>query len=57
MQRSLFKFQIKCLKKQPHKSEFFENPRYKYEAIQLSLMQRNKLLNEENVRKSDGGPN
>ena len=37
--------------KQPHKSEIFENPQYKNKAIQLSLMQRNKL--REDVGKRD----
>ena len=37
--------------KQPQKSEFFENPQYKNKAIQLSLMQRNKL--REDVGKTD----
>ena len=39
--------------KQPQKSEIIENSKYKNKAIQLSLMQRNKLINEENVRKMD----
>ena len=37
--------------KQPQKSEIFENPQYKNKAIQLSLMQRNKL--REDVGKTD----
>ena len=39
--------------KQPQKSEIIENPHYKNKAIQLSLMQRNKLINEEDVGKTD----
>ena len=38
---------------QPQKSEIIENPQYKNKAIQLSLMQRNKLINEECVGKKD----
>ena len=41
------------IRKQPQKSEFIENPQYKNKAIQLSLMQRNKLINEEDVGKTD----
>ena len=37
--------------KQPQKSEIIENPQFKNKAIQLSLMQRNKL--REDVRKTD----
>ena len=37
--------------KQPQKSEIIENPQYKNKAIQLSLMQRNKL--REDVGKTD----
>ena len=39
--------------KQPQKSEIIENPQYKNKAIQLSLMQRNKLINDENVEQTD----
>ena len=39
--------------KQPQKSEIIENPQYKNKAIQLSLMQRNKLINENYVGKTD----
>ena len=38
--------------KQPQKSKIFENPHYKNKAIQLSLMQRNMLINEEDVGKT-----
>ena len=37
--------------KQPQKSEIIENPQYKNKAIQLSLMQRNKL--REDIGKTD----
>ena len=39
--------------KQPQKSEIIENPQCKNKAIQLSLMQRNKLINDENVEQTD----
>ena len=39
--------------KPPQKSEIIENPQYKNKAIQLSLMQRNKLINEEDLGKTD----
>ena len=39
--------------KQPQKSGIIENPQYKNKAIQLSLIQRNKLINEEDVGKTD----
>ena len=39
--------------KEPQKSEIIENPQYKKKAIQLSLMQRNKLINEEDIEKTD----
>ena len=39
--------------KQPQKSEIIESPQYKNKAIQLSFMQRNKLINEEDVGKTD----
>ena len=39
--------------KQPQKSGIIENPQYKNKAIQLSLMQRNKIINEESVGKRD----
>ena len=39
--------------KQPKKSEIIENPQYKNKAIQLSFMQQNKLINEEDVGKTD----
>ena len=39
--------------KQPQKSEIIENQHYKNKAIQLSLMQRNKIINEEDVGKTD----
>ena len=39
--------------KQPQKSEIIENPQYKNKANQLSLMQRNKLINDENVEQTD----
>ena len=38
--------------KQPQKSEIIENPQHKNKAIQLSLMQRNKLINEKNLGKT-----
>ena len=38
--------------KQPQTSEIFENPLFKNKAFQLSLMQRNKLINEEDVGKN-----
>ena len=39
--------------KQPQESEIIENPQYKNKAIHLSLMQRNKLINEEYVGETD----
>ena len=39
--------------KQPQKSEIIENLQYKNKTIQLSLMQRNKLIKEEDVGKTD----
>ena len=39
--------------KQPQKSEIIKYPQYKNKAIQLSLMQRNKVIIEENVGKRD----
>ena len=38
--------------KQPQKSKIIENPQYKNKAFQLSKMQGNKLINEENVGKT-----
>ena len=39
--------------KQAQKSEIIENPQYKNKVIQLSPMQRNKLINDENVEQTD----
>ena len=39
--------------KETRKSEIIEKERYKNKAIQLSLMQRNKLINEQNQGKAD----
>ena len=38
--------------KQPQKSEIIENPQYKNNAFLLSLMQRNKLVNGDDVGKT-----
>ena len=43
----------KFIRKQAQKSEIIENPQYKNKAIQLCLMQWNKLINVEDVRETD----
>ena len=50
---ALISFQKRMfITKQPKKSKIIENPQYKNKAIQLSLMQRNKLIKEEDVGKT-----
>ena len=38
---------------QPQKSQMIEQPQYKNKPFQLSLMQRNKLINKEDIGKAD----